>query len=199
METCYQIYSKLSTFFNTFDFITRTPIVFSLKKMGNSTLKLFIKIMRSWNINQTFSRHFKCVHSKNITEACRSCFGWFLWIRLNLVLLIVWFFSEWRFQQKYCEYIKFFETSVISVFIKNTDRLYREAWVPRRRFYAINTELVRGAATESSPSDNYLKNFLKWTDWKWAKRAPVVWLSPGSERATDKSNSPWEEGCWGGW
>lgn len=34
-------------FFNTFDFITRTPIVFSLKKMGNSTLKLFIKIMRS--------------------------------------------------------------------------------------------------------------------------------------------------------
>lgn len=118
-ETCNQIYSKLSTFFNTFDSITRTPIVFSLKKMGNSTLKLFIKIMRSWNINQTFSRHFKCVHSKNITEACRSCFGWFLWIRLNLVLLIVWFFSEWRFQQKYCEYIKIFETSVISVFIKN--------------------------------------------------------------------------------
>lgn len=56
--------------------------------------------------------------------------------------------------------IKIFETSVISAFIKN-DRLYREAWVPRLGFYVINTELVRRAATESSPSDNYLANFLK--------------------------------------
>lgn len=199
METCNQIYSKLSTFFNTFDFITRTPIVFSLKKMGNFTFKLFIKIMRSWNINQTFSRHFKWVHSKNITEACRSCFGWFLWIRLKSRFadrLVFWWMT---IPTKILWVYKNFWNICHFCLYKKPDRLYREAWVPRHRFYVINTKLVRGAATESSPSDNYLTNFLKWTDWKWAKRAPVVWLSPGSERATDKSNSPWEEGCWGGW